>query len=213
MLLLDSEGHRILAKYYEPPGVRADGVAAPAGAGAAGLAPLYAKNPYQTQKQQEALEHGVWDKARRASGTWGGLTAGDLFQYDNQLVLFKASYDVYLFVIAPEHENELMIHSFLQSFYDTLSVLLQSQIDKRTILDNMDLVTLALDESIDDGCVCAADRRIILETDSAAIANRVTRPRSDTIEVQINEQSTSLCLTAALLNAYTNFREKYVRQH
>ncbi|SHO79309.1 Similar to S.cerevisiae protein RET3 (Zeta subunit of the coatomer complex (COPI)) [Malassezia sympodialis ATCC 42132] len=184
VLLLDSEGHRILAKYYEPPGVRADGVAAPAGAGAAGLAPLYAKNPYQTQKQQEALEHGVWDKARRASG--------DLFQYDNQLVLFKASYDVYLFVIAPEHENELMIHSFLQSFYDTLSVLLQSQIDKRTILDNMDLVTLALDESIDDG--------IILETDSAAIANRVTRPRSDTIEVQINEQT--------LLNAYTNFREK-----
>lgn len=82
-----------------------------------------------------------------------GLTAGDLFLYDNQLVLFKASYDVYLFVIAPERENELMIHSFLQSLYDSLNVLLQSQVDKRTILDNLDQVTIAIDESIDDGCV------------------------------------------------------------
>lgn len=78
---------------------------------------------------------------------------GDLFQFDNNLVLFKSSYDVYLFVIAPERENELMIHSFLQSLYDTLTVLLQSQIDKRTILDNLDLVTIAIDESVDDGYV------------------------------------------------------------
>lgn len=125
------------------------------------------------------------------------LTTGELFQYDNHLVLFKSSYDVYLFVIAPERENELMIHSFLQSFYDTLSVLLQSQIDKRTILDNMDLVTLALDESMDDGCVVLADASIILETDSAAVANRVTRTRSDTIEVQINEQSMFYGLTSS----------------
>lgn len=69
VLLLDSEGHRILAKYYEPPGARAEGATSSAGTAAAGLAPLFAKNPYQTLKQQEALEHGVWDKARRASGT------------------------------------------------------------------------------------------------------------------------------------------------
>ena len=30
---------------------------------------------------------------------------------------------------------------------------------------------------------------IILETDSTAIAGRVTRPRAETVEVQINEQS------------------------
>lgn len=68
VLLLDSDGHRILAKYYEPPGVRMDGVTTQAAAAAPGLAPLYTKNPYQTLKQQEAFERGVWDKARRASG-------------------------------------------------------------------------------------------------------------------------------------------------
>lgn len=140
--------------------------------------------------------------------------AGDLFQYDNQLVLFKSSYDVYIFVIAPEHENELMIHSFLQSFYDTLSVLLQSQIDKRTILDNMDLVTLALDESIDDGCVrmhlpqhhprdgqcCDCEPR-------HAAALRYHRGADQRAEYVYKAHIT------ALLNAYTNFREKYVRAH
>lgn len=184
VLLLDSEGHRILSKYYQPPAQSVgEGLALPPG-----LAPLTAKNPYQTLKQQQVLENGVWDKARRASG--------DVFLYDGNLVLFKSTYDVYLVVVALERENELMMHSFLQSLFDTLTILLQSQIDKRTILDNLDLVSLALDESIDDG--------ILLETDSAAIANRVTRPRPDTLEVQINEQT--------LRNAYTNFRDKITQR-
>lgn len=41
-------------------------------------------------------------------------------------------------------------------------------IDKRTIVENYDMVTLAIDEIIDDG--------IILETDPVIVASRVTRP-------------------------------------
>ena len=40
--------------------------------------------------------------------------------------------------------------------------------DKRTILENYDLVSLAMDEIVDDG--------IILETDPVMIASRVSRP-------------------------------------
>ena len=40
--------------------------------------------------------------------------------------------------------------------------------DKRTIIENYDLVSLAIDEIVDDG--------IILETDPVAIASRVSRP-------------------------------------
>ena len=149
VLLLDSEGNRVLAKYYQPP--QENGSEAPPPVQTPGLGALTAKNPYQTAKEQRALEHAVWDKARRASG--------DLFQYDGNLVLFKSTYDVFLVVIAPERENELMMHSFLTSLYETLSVLLQSQIDKRTILDNLDLVTLAIDESVDDGYVAKLTQR------------------------------------------------------
>lgn len=142
VLLLDSDGNRIVTKYFQPPQetISEHPPAAPA---VPGLAALGARNPYATLKEQRALEQAVCDKARRA--------AGDLFQYDGNLVLFKATYDVYLMVIAPERENELMMHSFLMSLYEALSILLQSQIDKRTILDNLDLVTLAVDESVDDG--------------------------------------------------------------
>lgn len=71
VLLLDSDGNRLLAKYFQPPAVSRDGGAA-APSAPASLAPLTAKNPYQTLKQQRALEHGVWDKARRASGASRG---------------------------------------------------------------------------------------------------------------------------------------------
>jgi hypothetical protein len=40
--------------------------------------------------------------------------------------------------------------------------------DKRTILENYDLVSLAIDEIVDDG--------IILETDPVIVASRVSRP-------------------------------------
>lgn len=40
--------------------------------------------------------------------------------------------------------------------------------DKRTMLENYDIVSLAVDEIVDDG--------IILETDPATIASRVSRP-------------------------------------
>ena len=51
------------------------------------------------------------------------LTLGDMLQYESNLVLFKASYDVYLFVLAPDRENELMMQSFLSSLYDSLDVI------------------------------------------------------------------------------------------
>ncbi len=42
--------------------------------------------------------------------------------------------------------------------------------------------------------------RIILETDSAAIAARVSRPRADTTDIVINEQT--------LLSAYQTVKER-----
>ena len=40
--------------------------------------------------------------------------------------------------------------------------------DKRTVIENYDLVSLAIDEIVDDG--------IVLETDPVIVASRVSRP-------------------------------------
>jgi hypothetical protein len=44
----------------------------------------------------------------------------------------------------------------------------RNSVDKRTVIENYDLVSLAVDELVDDG--------IILETDPVVIASRVSRP-------------------------------------
>lgn len=100
-----------------------------------------------------------------------------------------------------------MLLGVLNAFYDAVSLLLRHQVEKRAILENLDLVVLALDETIDNGCVdiglsllralssggrtalelsemshadCHSLRRsIILEVDAVAIASRVSRPKPD----------------------------------
>jgi hypothetical protein len=46
-----------------------------------------------------------------------------------------------------------MLQSALVAWFEAVSLLLRNQVEKRAILENLDLVLLALDETIDDGCV------------------------------------------------------------
>ncbi len=79
------------------------------------------------------------------------LRAGDILLYANQLILYKASLDLTFYVIGPEDENELMLQGVLTAFHDAVSLLLRHQVEKRAILENLDLVVLALDETVDNG--------------------------------------------------------------
>lgn len=176
VLILDTDGNRVIAKYYQPPHAASFlSTATPAqqNAVASTTPQLSAKNPLSTLKDQRAFEKAIFDKTKRATG--------DIILYDSHLVLFKASLDVIFYVVGPAAENELMLSGLLSAFYDATSMLVRHQVEKRAILENLDLVTLALDETVDDG--------IILETDSTTIASRVSRPRPDVNEIQINEQS------------------------
>ena len=71
---------------------------------------------------------------------------------DRQLVLYKSCGDVFIYFIANSpFENEIMLFGILNSFYDALVILLKNQVEKRIILENLDLILLAIDETIDDG--------------------------------------------------------------
>ena len=112
-----------------------------------------------------------------------------------------------------------MLHAALVAFSDAVYMLLRNQVEKRGVLENLDLVLLCLDETIDDGCVLFRSlldhhrgpwdgpmlmplycSRIIVETDSTTIASRVSRPKADTTEIVINEQT--------ILSAYQTVKEK-----
>ncbi|OBZ69893.1 putative coatomer subunit zeta [Grifola frondosa] len=139
-LILDTDGHRVLAKYYHP-------ASHPQGESKKLLA----------LKEQRAFEKGLWQKTKKAGG--------DIILYDSNLAVYKHSLDLIFYVIGDPSENELMLNSALVAFSDALHLLLRNQVEKRGVLENLDLVLLCLDETIDDG--------IIIETDSTTIASRI----------------------------------------
>ena len=71
--------------------------------------------------------------------------------YDSRLAVYKHSLDLIFYIIGNSDENELMLYSALNAFSDALHLLLRNQVEKRAVLENMDLVLLCLDETIDDG--------------------------------------------------------------
>jgi len=166
-IILDTEGHRVLAKYYRPKSH-----------------PQGERKDLLTLKDQKAFEKGLWQKTKKPGG--------DIILYDSHLAVYKHSLDLILYFIAGPAENELMLATALGSLVDALTMLLRNSLEKRGVLENLDLVLLCLDETIDDG--------IIVDTDAAAIASRVSRPRPDTTEIVINEQT--------IMNAYQTVKEK-----
>jgi len=79
------------------------------------------------------------------------LSIGDIILYDGHLVVYKHSLDLIIYFIAGPSENELMLSTALNSLIDALSMLLKNQLEKRGVLESLDLVLLCLDETVDDG--------------------------------------------------------------
>ena len=78
---------------------------------------------------------------------------GDIILYDGRLAVYKHSLDLIFYLIANQDENELMINTALSAFSDAVHMLLRNQVEKRAVLENLDLVLLCLDETIDEGYV------------------------------------------------------------
>lgn len=72
-----------------------------------------------------------------------------------------------MYVVGGMEENEIMLYNVVLALRDSLHLLFKQSVDKRTIVENYDLVSLAIDEIVDDG--------IILETDPMVITSRVSR--------------------------------------
>lgn len=81
------------------------------------------------------------------------LNTGDIILYDSHLIVYKHSLDLIIYLIGGPSENELMMHAALVAFSDAVHMLLRNQVEKRAVMENLDLVLLCLDETIDDGYV------------------------------------------------------------
>lgn len=100
--------------------------------------------------------------------------------FDNLVTVFKYIGDCYFYVVGEIEENEIILGAVLQGFYEAVASLL-SVVDKKAVLENLDLVLLCMDELVDGG--------IILETDPQQVVARVTMRQADGGEMPFGEQS------------------------
>ncbi len=205
MLLLDSEGKRIAVKYFdqqwwvfERPCVRQT---------ATHLA-VQLVLCRATIAQQSNYEKSVFSKTSRTNARGEGMpkmlcvVCGSLFRglnglasvvaevtmFDEVVVCYKFIGDLMFYVTGSQDENELILHTVLVAFYESVTLLLRcarlyqiflfwwmhkvlvrtcctfvsvrqfiwllqcrSAVEKKTVLENLDLVLLAMDEIIDKG--------------------------------------------------------------
>lgn len=56
--------------------------------------------------------------------------------YDNRVVTFKTESDVIIYIVGSADENEILLFNAILALRDSLTILLKSSVDKRTILEN-----------------------------------------------------------------------------
>ena len=89
-----------------------------------------------------------------------------------------------LYVVGSTEENEILLYNVLLALRDSLHLLFKASVDKRTIVENYDLVALAVDEIVDDGVVLETDPTIIVQRCSKAPAQDVSFSKIDPFSEQ-----------------------------
>lgn len=120
-------------------------------------------------KKQKDFESNLFSKTHKQNS--------EVMILGDHLVIYREYVDVSLYLISGLDENEILIQSAFNGLKDALELILDTGLDKRNIQEHYDMVLLAVDETFDDG--------IILETDPATIASRVTKPPSKDAQLNI----------------------------
>ena len=128
------------------------------------LAKYYDKRGDDEQVKTEATFHKKTKNAKYSHDC-------DVFLCEGEVVTYRSGSDCKFFISSVSEENELVLAGVLDAIFDTLSLLFNGQMDHRTILDNLELVLLTIDEVIDHGH--------IMEMDPVAVQNRVVMRASE----------------------------------
>ncbi|KAA3478495.1 coatomer subunit zeta-1-like [Gossypium australe] len=167
ILLLDSEGKRIAVKYYS--------------------------DDWPTNAAKEAFEKAVFTKTQKTNAR----TEAEITMFDNYIVVYKFVQDLHFFVTGGENENEIILATVLQGFFDAVGLLLRGTEDKKEALENLDLILLCLDEIVDGGYELSfIVLSIILETDANVIAGKVDSHSMDA-GAPLSEQTITQALATA----------------
>ncbi|GAU22468.1 hypothetical protein TSUD_123550 [Trifolium subterraneum] len=158
ILLLDHDGRRVAVKYFS--------------------------DEWATNSAKETFENLVFEKTQKTLAR----NEAEIILLENHIVVYKFAQDLQFFVTGGDEENELILSSVLQAFFESVTILLRGNVDKKEALENLDLILLCIDEIIDGG--------IVLETDPNVIAGKVASNSTDS-GAPLSEQTLSQALATA----------------
>uniref|UniRef100_A0A7N0VEB0 Coatomer subunit zeta n=2 Tax=Kalanchoe fedtschenkoi TaxID=63787 RepID=A0A7N0VEB0_KALFE len=168
ILLLDSEGMRVAVKYYS--------------------------DDWPTNTAKLAFEKSVFTKTQKTNAR----SEAEITMLENNIIVYKFVQDLHFFVTGGDDENELILATVLQGFFDSVALLLRNTVDKREALENLDLILLCLDEIVDGG--------MILETEANVIVGKVATNNLESAG-SLSEQT----ITQALASAREQFTRSLLR--
>jgi len=130
----------------------------------------YYDSTFANVKEQKAFEKNLFNKTKKANA--------EIIMLDGLICVYRSNVDLYFYVMGDTQENELILVNVLTCLYDAVSQILRKNVEKRYLLDNLDVVMLAVDEICDGG--------VIMEVEPTAVVQRVAL-RGD--EISLSDQS------------------------
>ncbi|XP_052805379.1 coatomer subunit zeta-1-like isoform X2 [Mya arenaria] len=139
----------------------------------------YYDEQFPSAKEQKTFEKNLFNKTHRANA--------EIIMFEGMTCVYRSNVDLFFYVVGSANENELILASVLNGFYEAVSQILRRNVEKRALLENLDSIFLAMDEICDGG--------IILDCDSSSIVSKVA-VRSD--DIPMGEKTVSQKLKSGL---------------
>lgn len=119
---------------------------------------------YDDKLNQKTFEKNIFAKTHR--------TKDEILVIENSTVLHKTVTDLHIYVVGSINENPVILSSVLTCLVEFVSSLLNKDVEKKSVIDHMAEMILALDEICDGG--------VIIETDPDLVLQRVALKESST---------------------------------
>ena len=143
VIVLDNEGRRIIAKYYNEE----------------------LNMGLQTNPQQKEFERQLFTKSNKQEGAAKlNMYENDIMNVDDYVAVFRCYTDMTVYVLGDgKFDNELILASVLDTIHDCFDQVFKHNIERKSLINNMTGVILVIDELIDQGIIMQLDSQIILQ--------------------------------------------------
>merc|ERR1712185_430529 len=115
LLIMDGDGARIVSRYYT--------------------------SDHANFAAEQTYEKNLFNKTSKSNAR----SEAEIILFNNAISVYRNLGDVWFYVTGEQDENELILIAVLSALTESLSSLLRNSVEKKSMMDNLDLVYLALD--------------------------------------------------------------------